>query len=277
MPGAKELDPYTSPRSFYGAELRRLREAAGLSQEQLGERVFCSGAYIGLFEAATRRPQAEMSKLLDGVLGSGEHFQRLCRLAQGSKHPDYFADAAELEKDARTISDYTPMLIPGLLQTEAYARGLTRATLPFAPDDVVERHVAARLERARRLDTAAGSELWAIVHEAALRMPVDEPGVMRDQLEQLADRARHHHRIMVQVLPFSSGPHALMYGTTIIMAFADAPSVVYTEGAHTGQLIDAPALVAKFQRSYDLVRAAALSPKASLSLIESAAKDYTTP
>lgn len=276
MPGAKDLDPYTSPRSFYGAELRRLREQAGLSQEQLGERVFCSGAYIGFFEAAARRPQAELSKLLDGVLGTGEHFQRLCRLAQESRHPDYFADAAELEKEARTISEYTPMLVPGLLQTEAYARGITRATLPFAPDEVVEQHVVARMERAARLDSPEGPELWLVVHEAALRMPVDDPAVMRQQLAHLVARARHQHRVIVQVLPFSSGPSALMYGTTIVMTFSDAPAVVYTEGAFTGQLIDAPALVTKFQRSYDHVRAAALSPKASLSLIESVAKDYTT-
>ncbi|MDH6629345.1 transcriptional regulator with XRE-family HTH domain [Streptomyces sp. LBL] len=277
MTQPKHLDPYTSPRTFYGAELRRLREEATWSQEQLGERVFCSGTYIGQFESATRRPQPDLSKQLDGVLGSGEHLQRLCELARKSKHPDYFADAAELEKQAQTISEYTPMLIPGLLQTEAYARGLTRATLPFAPDEVVEQHVAARLERSRRLDNPTGPELWAIVHEAALRMPVDDPKVMQDQLEQLAATARGHHRVMVQVLPFAAGPHPLMYGTAILMTFTDAPPVAYTEGAHTGQLIDDPALVAKFQRSYDLVRAAALSPKASLSLIDSAAKDYTTP
>lgn len=71
MTQAKDVDPYVSPRSFYGAELRRLREENRLSQEQLGERVFCSGAYIGQFEAAKRRPQQDMSRLLDGVLGSG--------------------------------------------------------------------------------------------------------------------------------------------------------------------------------------------------------------
>ncbi|MFF7200830.1 Scr1 family TA system antitoxin-like transcriptional regulator [Streptomyces sp. NPDC008141] len=277
MTQAKDVDPYVSPRSFYGAELRRLREDNRLSQEQLGEWVFCSGAYIGQFEAAKRRPQQDMSRLLDGVLGSGEHLQRLCRLAQESKHPEYFADAAELEKEALTISEYAPLLIPGLLQTEAYARGITRATQPFAADEVVERHVTVRLERARRLDDPSGPELWAIVHEAALHVVVDEPSVMREQLEQLAEQARDHHRVMVQVLPFAAGPPPLTHGTAIVMTFADSPAIVYTESAHSGQLIDEPALVSKFQKSYDLVRAAALSPKASLSLIASAAKDYTTP
>ena len=277
MTQPKHLDPYTSPRAFYGAELRRMREAAGMSQDQLGERVFCSGTYIGQFESATRRPQPDLSTLFDDVLGSGQHFQRLCELARQSKHPEYFADAAELEKLAKTISEYAPMLVPGLLQTAAYARGLTQATLPFSSQKEVEAHVTARLERAGRLDESTAPELWAILHEAGLHVAVDGPEVMREQLDHLAHVARSHHRVIVQVVPYSSGPHPLMYGTTILMSFADAPPVAYTEGAHTGQLIDDPTLVAKFQRSYDHVRAAALSPKASLALIESAAKDYTRP
>lgn len=122
MTEPRNTDPYTDPRAFYGSELRRLREAARLSQEQVGERVFCSATYIGQFENATRRPQLEMSKQLDEVLGSGEHLQRLCRLARTSKVADYFADAAELERLAKTICEYAPVLVPGLLQTETYAR-----------------------------------------------------------------------------------------------------------------------------------------------------------
>lgn len=277
MTQPKELDPYTSPRAFYGAELRRLREKAGLSQEQLGERVFCSGTYVGQFESAVRRPQTDVSKQFDEVLGSGEHIQRLCRLARQSKHPDYFADAAELEKLATTISEYAPMLVPGLLQTEAYARALTRAALPFAREEEVEEHVSTRMERAHRLQDPTAPELWAIIHEAALRVPVGGASVMCEQLSLLAELAEGRSRVVVQVVPFSAGPHPLMYGTTILMTFADAPSVAYTEGAHTGQLIDEPPLVAKFQRSYDHARAAALSPKASLPLIASVMKGYSTP
>ncbi|QPP07411.1 helix-turn-helix domain-containing protein [Streptomyces bathyalis] len=277
MTQPKELDPYTSPRAFYGAELRRLREKAGLSQEQLGERVFCSGTYVGQFESAVRRPQTDVSKQFDEVLGSGEHVQRLCRLARQSKHPDYFADAAELEKQAITISEYAPMLVPGLLQTEAYARALTRAAQTFAPDDEIEGHVRARMERARLLDHPTAPELWVVIHEAALRVPVGGPAVMTEQLERLVGMGRGHHRIVVQVMPFAAGAPAFLNGTVINMTFADSPAVTYTESAYAGQLIDEPALVRQYSKAYDLVRAAALSPEASLARIESVAEDYAKP
>ncbi|WP_405912441.1 helix-turn-helix transcriptional regulator [Streptomyces sp. NBC_00963] len=275
MTTQSHLDPYTSPKTFYGSELRRLREEHGLSQERLGELVFCSGAYIGQFESATRRPQPDLSRLFDEVFGTGEYFRRLCRLARKSKHAEYFADAAELEKLASTISEYAPMLVPGLLQTEGYARALTRTALPSAPEEEIEGHVRTRMERALLLDAPEAPDLWVLIHEAALRLPVDGLGVMKDQLCHLADMGRHHRRAMVQVMPFSEGLHPLMYGTAILMSFADAPPVAYTEGAHSGQLVEEPALVAKYQRSYDRARAAALSPRASLTLIESVAKDYT--
>ncbi|MFD8589480.1 Scr1 family TA system antitoxin-like transcriptional regulator [Streptomyces sp. NPDC059637] len=275
MPQPKDLDPYASPRAFYGAELRRLREAAGLSQEQLGEKVFCSGNYVGRFEAATRRPQPDVSRLFDEALGSGQHFQRLCELARQSKHAEYFADAAELEKQARTISEYAPMLVPGFLQTEAYARALIRATLPLAPDDDVEGFVRARMERARLLDGPTAPKLWEIVHEAALRVPVGGPDVMREQLLHVVEAVRAR-RVLVQVHPYSAGAHTFMTGMVSLMTFEDAPPVAYVEGAHTGQLIDEPALVERYRASYDLARAAALPPEASLALIESVAEDHAS-
>ncbi|WP_455352221.1 Scr1 family TA system antitoxin-like transcriptional regulator [Streptomyces sp. SYSU K217416] len=155
MTQPRNTDPYTDPRAFYGSELRRLREAGGLSQDQLGERVFCSGTYIGQLESATRRPQLDLSRLFDEVPGTGEHLQRLCRLARKSKVADYFADAAELEQQAKTISEYAPVLVPGLLQTEAYARAITRTATPFAPQESVEERVRARLDRQRILDDPA--------------------------------------------------------------------------------------------------------------------------
>ncbi|WND37129.1 helix-turn-helix transcriptional regulator [Streptomyces sp. BB1-1-1] len=268
----QDLDPFTSPRTFFGSELRRAREAAGLSQDQLGERVFCSGTYIGQFESATRRPQPDLSKLLDDVLDTGEHFQRLCELARKSKHADYFADAAELETRAKTISEYAPMLVPGLLQTEAYARALTKATLPYGAADEVERYVRARVERQRILSDPTGPLLWQIVHEAALRVPVGGADVMAEQLAWLGELARTRG-VLIQVHPYGAGPHTFMMGVVSLMTFRDAPPVAYVEGPHSGQLIEDPALVERYQTSYDLARAAALPPEASLTLIESVAED----
>ncbi|MFC8228603.1 Scr1 family TA system antitoxin-like transcriptional regulator [Streptomyces sp. NPDC057287] len=276
MPLPKDLDPYANPRAFYGAELRRLREAAGLSQNELGERAFCSGTYIGLFEAAERRPQAEISRALDELLGSGEHLQRLCRLARTSKVAGYFADAAELQLRAVSIAEHSSMVIPGLLQTESYARALTRAAHPYASDDVVDAHVRTRIERGLLLDSPAPPVLWVIVHEAAIRTPVGGAAVIAEQLDHLYAQASARPRVVVQVLPFSAGATPLLDSAVTLMHFPDAPPAAYTETAYSGQLVEDGALVEQISSAYDLARASALSPEASLSLIKSAAKDHAT-
>ncbi|WP_405811962.1 helix-turn-helix transcriptional regulator [Streptomyces sp. NBC_01520] len=274
MPQPKDLDPYANPRTFYGSELRRLREAAGLSQNQLGERVFCSGTYIGLFEAAERRPQVELSRALDELLGSGEHLQRLCRLARTSKVAGYFADAAELETRAASICEYAPMLVPGVLQTREYAESLLRSARR-ASENVLQQQVDARLARAELLAGGTCTAFWAILHEAALQVPIGGTTIMREQLAHLIETARTHQHVVLQVLPFSAGAHPFLNTMISIMDFPDAPAVVYTEGVYTGQLIDEPTLVADHRSAYDLARALALSPEASLDLIASTAKDHS--
>ncbi|MFD5042191.1 Scr1 family TA system antitoxin-like transcriptional regulator [Streptomyces sp. NPDC058378] len=276
MPLPKDLDPYANPRAFYGAELRRLREAAGLSQNELGERAFCSGTYIGLFEAAERRPQEEISRALDGLLGSGEHLQRLCRLARTSKVAGYFADAAELQQRAVSIAEYSSMVVPGLLQTESYARALTRAAHPYASDDVIDNHVRTRMERGLLLDSPTPPVLWVIVHEAALRVPVGGAIVIAEQLDHLHSQAVARPRVVVQVLPYSAGATPLLHSAVTLMHFSDAPPAAYTEAAYSGQLVEDSGLVEQISSAYDLARASALSPEASLSLIKSAAKGHAS-
>ncbi|WP_329206372.1 helix-turn-helix transcriptional regulator [Streptomyces sp. NBC_00683] len=276
MPQPKELDPYANPRTFYGAELRRLRETAGLSQNQLGERVFCSGTYIGLFEAAERRPQLELSRALDELLGSGEHLQRLCLLARKSNVAGYFADAAELQLQASFIGSCTSVVL-GLLQTEAYARALTRSAHPFAAKEVIEGHVHTRMERACLLDSPTAPVLWMVIHEAALLVPVGGNAVMAEQLAYLAEQAASRPRVVTQVLPLSAGAHPVLQASMTLMQFTEAPAVVYTESAYSGQLVEEPLLVEQYRSAYDLARAAALSPEASLDRIVSAAKEFVTP
>ncbi|MFJ4841659.1 Scr1 family TA system antitoxin-like transcriptional regulator [Streptomyces sp. NPDC088746] len=274
MPLPKDLDPYANPRAFYGAELRRLREAAGLSQNELGERAFCSGTYIGLFEAAERRPQVDMSRRFDELLGSGEHLERLSLLAQQAKVADYFADAAELEARATSICEYAPMLVPGVLQTRDYAKAVTRASRRLASEETVEGQVGARMERAGMLLRDTPPMFWAILHEAALRVPVGGSGIMSAQLTRLVEVPRTHPHVVVQVLPFAAGVHPFLNTMVSLMSFADAPPAAYTEGAYSGQLTEDPGLVADTQAAYDLARAMALSPEASQAMLVSAAKEH---
>lgn len=126
MPGPKDLDPSSSPRALLGAELRHAREKVGLTQEELGAPLFVSGSFIGQLEAGTRRMQPEYALQIDDILGTNGFFSRNCKASTKSKYPDHFAEAAEAEAIATTIKEYAPLLIPGLLQTEEYARAVFR-------------------------------------------------------------------------------------------------------------------------------------------------------
>ncbi|WP_411141485.1 helix-turn-helix domain-containing protein [Streptomyces sp. x-80] len=273
MTRPKKLDPSSSPRAMLGAELRHQREKAGLSQEQLGSPLFVSGSFIGQLEAGTRRMQLEYAIQIDEILQTDGYFERNCGAATKSKYPDHFAEAAEAEAVAVTIKEYAPLLIPGLLQTEAYARAVFRAYHPTAPEEEIDELVSARLERAQLLDDPTNPMFWSVLDEAVLRRRVGSPAVMAEALRHIASLIRRH-RIIVQVLPFSAGSHIALGGGLKLMAFNDAPPLAYLHGLGTGQLLDDPASVARYELTYDLVGAIALSPEASLALIESAAEAF---
>ncbi|MGV9881025.1 helix-turn-helix domain-containing protein [Streptomyces sp. NPDC003006] len=259
---------------FFGAELKRRREEAGFTQSALGTRVFVSGGYIGQFEQAIRKPQLDVAQRIDEVLQTDGFFERMCRkLIKETRYAEYFAHVAELERLATEICDFAPAVVPGLLQTREYARGVFLASHPFATEDYIEERVKARMDRAHTLKGATQPVYWTILHEAVLRTPVGDPATMAQQLEHIAAMV-HERRVMVQVLPFSVGAYPSMGKMLKLLEFADAPPTAYTEGVLSGNLLDDPALVKQMQAAYDQLRAAALSPKASLALIESAAEDY---
>jgi transcriptional regulator with XRE-family HTH domain len=259
---------------FFGTELKRRREDTGLTQAELGLRVFVSGGYIGQFEQAIRKPQLDVAQRIDEVLQTDGIFERLWRkLIDNRRYADYFAKAAELEALATKICDFAPALVPGLLQTPEYARAVTLAMNPFAPDEFIEEKVSGRMERARILKDATRPVYWVVLHEHALRVPVGGLTVMAEQLEHVAALTRER-TALVQVLPYEVGAYAVMNGTLRLMEFEDAPPTAYTEAVYSGSLLDDPAVVNRAQSTYDLIRAAALSPKASLALIESAVEDH---
>lgn len=273
MPGPKDLDPSSSPRALLGAELRHAREKAGLSQEELGGRLFVSGSYIGQLEAGTRRMQPEYARMLDEVLGV-DFFLRNCRAAAKSEYPEHFAEAAEAESRATAISQYAALLIPGLLQTRDYAEEVFRAYRPTAPDAEIEALVSARVERAKLLDDPTTPLLWVVLDEAVLRRPVGGGTVMAKALRHVLDLARRR-RVIAQVLPFSAGAHAAMDGPLKIMQFADAAPLSFVEAPDIGKLLDDPPTVARHLRMFNLLLADALSRRDSLAVIEQVAEDYT--
>ncbi|WP_328452690.1 helix-turn-helix transcriptional regulator [Streptomyces sp. NBC_00386] len=259
---------------FFGSELKRRREGAGFTQAELGARVFVSGGYIGQFEQAIRKPQLDVAQRIDTLLSSDGFFERMWhKLIDDKRYAGYFAAVVELERTATRIAEFAPALVPGLLQTAGYARAVMLAGNPFAPDEYIEEKVSARRERAHILDDASMPVYWVILHEQVLRVPVGGPVTMAEQLDHVIGLVRRR-RVLVQVLPYAAGAYPLIGRMVQLMEFPDAPPTAYTEAVYSGNLLDEPALVQRVREAYDLLRAAALPPDASLSLIESATEDH---
>ncbi|TWG04778.1 hypothetical protein FHX80_113250 [Streptomyces brevispora] len=159
------------------------------------------------------------------------------------------------------------------MQTEAYARAVFWAYQPTAAESVIDELVTTRLERTQLLTDPTVPMLWVVLDEAVLRRRVGGPGAMAAALRHVAELVRQH-RIVAQVLPFPEGAHVALEGSLKLMAFPDAPPLAYVQGLGTGQLQDDPATVRRCELTYDLLVASAISPAASLALIESAAEEY---
>ncbi|WP_405600542.1 MULTISPECIES: Scr1 family TA system antitoxin-like transcriptional regulator [unclassified Streptomyces] len=273
----KDIDGSESVPCFYGKELRWKREAAGLTLQQLVEGSFYGQSHLSEIERGERRMPRDLAEHVDRVLETDGFFGRRCeevRNARRAGHASYFEKVLEAEKHAEAIEEWCPTLIPGLLQTGAYARAVVRATHPLEPQERTDAKVNARLARARLFDDDHSTpEYWAILHESLLRLPILPPAEMAEQLDRIATLA-HRHRITPQILPWNCGAHPLMLGAITVLTFSDAPPLVYTESPYSGDTLDDPALVKQYRKAYDRLRAAALPPEASLALIEEAAEDY---
>ncbi|MET9499739.1 helix-turn-helix transcriptional regulator [Streptomyces sp. NPDC006552] len=262
MPNVRPLDPSASPLDFYGSELRRLREDAGLSQEQLGTCIFCTGSLVGQIETTKRIPTRDFSERADAALGTGGLFSRLLGLVLRSRLPTWFQPYAELEARASYISTYQCQLVHGLLQTEAYARALICMNHPGH----VEEQVAARMERQRILDRGAPPALWVVLSEAVLLQEVGDPEVMREQLGRLAGFARDPW-VKIQVLPFTVGQHAGMLGSFNLLRFDDDPDLFYSESYDQGHMTANPQAIRERSVGYARLQACALAPEESAQMI----------
>nr|WSY57789.1 helix-turn-helix transcriptional regulator [Streptomyces sp. NBC_00886] len=277
MARGKDIDGSMSVPTFYGKELRWKREAAGMSLETFLEGSFYGKTYLSDIEHGTRRMPLDLAQHADRVLGTDGFFERTCesvRKARRAGHAEYFEKVLDAEKHATTIEEWCPMLFPGLLQTPTYARAVVLVTHPLSLDEEVAEKVSARMTRADLFETDHHTpEYWVILHESLIVDSILPSRDMAEQLDRVVELAERR-RITPQILLRKCRAHPFMTGSAKIMAFTDAPPLFYTEALHSGDTIDDPALVKEYRRSYDRLRAVALSPEASLAMIKAAAEDY---
>ncbi|MGW6908221.1 helix-turn-helix domain-containing protein [Streptomyces sp. NPDC054940] len=256
------LDPGASPLDYYGFELRRYREAAGLTQKELGGIVYCTGSLVGQIETARKLPTLQFSERADLALETGGLLARLHELVMRSQLPAWFQQVAELEARAVEIGTFQTHVVHGLLQTKEYAR----AVLGVLDDTDLDDRTEVRLARQRIFEKSEPPVFWMILSEGALHQEIGGPATMRGQLARLLS-FEHNPRINIQVLPFSAGAHAGSQGSFTVFRFPSDPTIVYTEGYGSGHPTANPDTVKDCSLRYDHLQAAALSLKDSAQLI----------
>ncbi|MFE4575416.1 helix-turn-helix domain-containing protein [Streptomyces chartreusis] len=260
-------------REQYGAELKRRRESAGLTQEQLSQRAVMSRTHIAHIEAGRRRPDPDDARRLDQVLGATGFFVNFLPTLDGKEVAEHFKQALEFESKATVIKEYAPSLVPGILQTRPYAYEVLSCSFPRKCDEERDKLLSTRLERARILDDFHSPEVWVLLDEAVLRRVVGSLAVMCEQLQHIAELGESR-RIRVHVLPYSVGAHPLQEGFLSLMWFEDLPPIAYAEGVNSGRILELPSVVRECQDLYDHVLGDALSHRKSLDLLRSVAEDY---
>jgi transcriptional regulator with XRE-family HTH domain len=270
---AKAIEPEASMAALFGSQVRRLRTAAGLTQAQLGARTHVVSTRITQVERSSgAKPTLELARALDAALGADGLLVDLWPHVYRESFPDWSRTFMAYSAQAAAIREYACHVVPGLLQTEEYARAVLSVGLSLKSEEQLEERLSARLERQKRLLSPERPDLLVILDESVLRRPVGGDDVMRRQLAHLA-RAAAKPNVTVQVLPFAAGAHDMLGGSLTVLTLPNGTEVAYTEGAHHGQLFEDPAEVEHLALTYDRLGAAALPPFMSLDMIRSAMED----
>ncbi|MFD8062176.1 helix-turn-helix domain-containing protein [Streptomyces cyaneofuscatus] len=266
------LTPYLSARHYFGSQQRHHREQAGLSLNQLAGIVNSSKSTLGRIETAELMPPPDIPARLDIAFGTDQHFHGLYELARREIHPDQYKRYMDFEYRAEVIEQYGAQALPGLLQTEDYARAFLRCQEDLSPE-VVEERVTARMSRQGRLRSEQPPFRWAIIDESVLLRPMGSRDCMRDQLASLLEQVDTPSS-KVQVMPFGAGSHSLLGGALTLLTLPDATSVAYEEGIEAGHLYEDPAAVKRWRRQYEVLRANSLTLDESAERIRTAMKGY---
>ncbi|MUT90689.1 helix-turn-helix domain-containing protein [Streptomyces sp. Z38] len=276
----------TARRRRLSIELKKLREKSALTCAQVGQALDWSGSKVNRMETGSGRVQPSdvdaLCRFYDTSDELREFLKSLAREAKtrgwwqvhGAGVPEWFNIYIGLEQDASTLRQYQCEVLPGLMQTEAYARELHTTGAHMSAEDI-DRAVRVRLERQDMLTRPDAPEAWFVVNEGAVRNVIGDREVMRDQLEKVLEAA-DLPSVTLQVLPFDSGTYPAT-GSFTMLGFPapEDPDLVYRDGITDAVYLEGEHHVREYTRAFDGLRAAALSPQRSARLVHSVVKEYS--
>jgi transcriptional regulator with XRE-family HTH domain len=258
--------------ALFAAELQAARAKAGLSQDELAGRINDSPSTVAMIENLKRVPRPEFAEGCDQVLGTPGTFARLQQYARTMALPSWFQQYAEIEAAATQLRLFENTVMPGLLQTEQYARAVL-AVQPNTSEDAVMQRLAARLDRKAILDRDDPPLLWIVIDEAVLHRTIHSPQVMNEQLLHLAGLALRPN-ITIEVLPFAAEAYYGLLGAFALADMTEAVRVAYLETVVEGYVVENPSVVAEVMLIFDSLRSEILSPGRSRDLIMKRAEKY---
>jgi transcriptional regulator with XRE-family HTH domain len=275
-------DPYSSPLAYFSKKLKRLRERAGMTQSDVAQQTNYALSTVSAYETGTRIPSADFAKLADKVFGTGPEseddegdLEGLQKLVEQVSVRPWFRDRVEVERKSEEIREYESYQVPGLLQTEDYARAIMSASRPVLPDETIERAVALRMTRQQIIepdkdlpaDRQQTPRFWVVMDESALHRVVGSPEIMRAQCERLADVAQQPN-VTIQIIPNGRGPTSAFGRAFAVLVSHNNSSVVYLEDLGTARYIRDRDEVSRYVVVFDHLRASALDDKQSLAIIK---------
>jgi transcriptional regulator with XRE-family HTH domain len=269
-------DPYSSPLAFFTAKLKRLREQAGLTLDDVAKRTNFALSTVSAYETGRRIASPDFAKLADDLFGTGDELAELQKLVENISLLPWFRERAEVERKAADIREYESYQIPGLLQTEDYARAVMSVGRPKQSAEEIERAVALRMTRQEILDLRDDlpadkmqtPRYWAVIDESALQRTVGSPEIMRMQREHLVEIMQRPY-ITIQIVPNEKGPTSA-YGRafTILVSQTNNSSVVYLEDPNSAHYVRDRDDVSRYALIFDHLRASALDDTQTLRLLK---------
>ncbi|WP_165985526.1 helix-turn-helix transcriptional regulator [Streptomyces sp. YIM 98790] len=262
------------PDAMIVKRLKAHRERLGLSQRELAETIGYPQSYIARIETRKQRPSDAVAAALDEALGAHGEFTHLLEMARALLIEPGAREVVAKETEAVRLRAFTSGVIPGLLQTEDYARSQFRKGLPGDSEEEIEEKVAERVRRHVRVFGRGEPPFYrAVIDEAALARPAHSKKVMAQQLRVLLS-CQEKPRIRIQVVPFSAYDHGMQSGSLFLLDLAEGGTIGLVESFGTARAIEAAREVAFYSELYESVQRLALSEEESSTFIARYIEEY---